>query len=238
VGLLNLTCGGTAAWGTGTVGSYAASFNGSNNACKFTSIPTANDRKLDFSTSNFTVAFWAKTNVTGTPQNYVCAKTNHTATSWAVFYGFVINLYEFYCEITSGTSPRTNSRITVSNTNWNHIAYSYDGTTFSKYLNGSVTNYTMAFTVKNYTSATPPLFVNDDWTVGGENVSNVPWDGLIDDLTVWNRKLTDAEVTNLYNKIEVPGYSTRYKCEENIGSILYDNPWDYDHKLSLLGAGA
>lgn len=230
MGLLNLTCGGTAAWGTGTVGSYAASFNDSNNASKFTSIPSANDKKLDFSTNNFTVAFWGKTNTTGLVNNYICGKTNHSTTSWAILYGFVSSNYEFYCELVSGTSPRTNSRISVANTNWNHIVYSYDGTTFSKYLNGSVTNYTMTFSVKQY--------ANDDFTMGGENVSNAVFNGLIDDFTVWNRKLTDTEVSNVYNKIEVPGYSTRYKAEENIGSILFDNPWDYDHKLSLLGVGA
>ena len=97
----------------------------------------------------FTVAFWFKSASVAQTNVYVEDwEINGSSSRPAIIYGFVNDgsghaQIEFFCPIggggCTGTDPRTSSQITVLDTNWHHIAYTYNGTAWTKYLDGTPT---------------------------------------------------------------------------------------------------
>ena len=81
----------------------------------------------------------------------------------------------------------------VANT-WEFFAMTWDGTTFEMYHDGSNAGITKAVDLSLSMTATSRTL-----RIGAElSASNVA-DGLIDEIGVWTRALTSAEITELYN---------------------------------------
>ena len=80
---------------------------------------------------------------------------------------------------------------------WNHVVGVYDGALQSIYLNGalvSVTPNTGAIT-----------FPSGPFRIGHEDRPEVPgFDGVIDDVYIYNRALSPSEVQNLYSAVPEP----------------------------------
>jgi hypothetical protein len=74
---------------------------------------------------------------------------------------------------------------------WNHVVYTFDGTTHSLYLNGRLAN--TSTTAAN--SATPNAAYFGDYTASGGEY----WPGQIDDVRIYNYPLTAAQALLLYN---------------------------------------
>src|SRR5438067_2475607 len=76
---------------------------------------------------------------------------------------------------------------------WTHITGTYDGTTLKLYING-VPNNSQVF-------GTTPSATGQPITIGVRNVSPVqyPFNGLIDEVEVFDHALTDAQVLAIYN---------------------------------------
>lgn len=93
-------------------------------------------------TSPFTIAFWLKLNTLAQSSTYLIQsyRRNSPNDQWAIIYGYTTNTVEFFSVDFSGTDPRTSSGITLSDTNWHHIAYRYNGTIWDKFLDGTKTN--------------------------------------------------------------------------------------------------
>ena len=77
--------------------------------------------------------------------------------------------------------------------NWYHLAGTYDGTIMKLYINGQLSG-----------SFNPPSGPIDDCANGSFNIGRgwVNFDffsGIIDDIGIWDRALTQQEITNLYN---------------------------------------
>jgi len=144
--------------------------------------------------SNFTIAFWFKSNSTTQSQKYLIAKNNDAGTNqWAVIYEYVNDAIEFFAAGTgfSGTDPRTNSQLTISDTNWHHVVYAYDGSTWRGYVDASETfNVSRSFSLGALSglnvffgaaNAVPQAIVN----------------GLIDEVRIYNRALSVNEIETL-----------------------------------------
>jgi YVTN family beta-propeller protein len=80
----------------------------------------------------------------------------------------------------TGTSP-------IAVNTWTHLAATYDGTTMKFYVNGAVVRSVLRAGAIDTTSG--PLNVGGNFVWGGEYFA-----GLIDDVRVYNRALSDAEV--------------------------------------------
>jgi hypothetical protein len=157
------------AWTGGTLGQSGpisrdnrtgALFNGTSGYMLIT------DTALLRLSNNFTIEFWIKLASTGQTNKYVIARNNSVGSGQsAIIYGFVANKFEFFADSYTGTDPRTGSQITVADTNWHHIGYTYDGTTWAGYLDGA----SVFSTSRTFSLSTASL---DGWYIGGANATS------------------------------------------------------------------
>lgn len=76
---------------------------------------------------------------------------------------------------------------------WKHVVVSYDHQIISIYINGVlVTSQTTGF---NF----PIQFESIECEVGMSSGGQYPYAGLIDDVAIWNRSLSQTEINELYN---------------------------------------
>jgi hypothetical protein len=85
----------------------------------------------------------------------------------------------------------------MSNSNWNMISVSMQNGNCMIYLNG------MLIAQGNVIANTTPA--NNSFYIGGDLVS-IPYffNGKLDDIGIWNRALTQQEITTLYNAVNCP----------------------------------
>jgi hypothetical protein len=86
----------------------------------------------------------------------------------------------------------------MSNSNWNMISVSMQNGNCMIYLNG------MLIAQGNVIANTTPA--NNSFYIGGDLVSipNYFFNGKLDDIGIWNRALTQQEITTLYNAVNCP----------------------------------
>ena len=96
-------------------------------------------------------------------------------------------------------------------TNWHHVTIVFDGSNANFYLDG-VYKYQ-----KSYTSYT----FNQVFMIatGRPTDSQYDWDGTIDQVRIYNRSLTQAEISYLYNKGKPIGW---WAFDEGSGTTAYD----------------
>ena len=108
-----------------------------------------------------------------------------------------------------------NSSIDIRSDSWSHLAlvWSSNGVT-RLYVNGEVG-------AENTNSYSGALAVNDYWRVGTDDYSTGArtFHGLIDDVALWDRALSEAEVQELY-KLGIHGWDASYLNDEPGGDDI------------------
>lgn len=111
------------------------------------------------------------------------------------------SLYAFIIQGASNNSQNT-AFVTDSNplslNTWHHIVFTYNGASLNLYLDGALVGSV---------STTLPLNTagNSGISIGESNQANGYWhhtDGKIDDVGIWNRALTQQEITALYGCVK------------------------------------
>jgi hypothetical protein len=79
---------------------------------------------------------------------------------------------------------------------WTHLVGTYDGQAWRLYRNGAE--------IARHSDAVGPFAIDASWSIGGRAPSDPPTelrllDGRIDDVRIYNRALSPAEVLDLYN---------------------------------------
>ena len=110
--------------------------------------------------------------------------------SWRISNNNTEQTYHFGITIWSASNPSINGVTAVGLDEWHHVAGTYDGANINLYLDGSL-DATVA--------TTSPIGVNAANVLLGENpeAAGRNWDGLIDDVRVYNRALSAAEIGEL-----------------------------------------
>ena len=105
--------------------------------------------------------------------------------SWQVRYGWFGP--EPYMSFTFNTTPRAWAFVgrNLERYEWCHISCSYDGTTLKCYLDGVETDSTPMGPITS--SEAPVLIGSDGW--------GCDWIGAIDDVMIYDRPLSEAEIT-------------------------------------------
>lgn len=160
------------------------------------------------SISNFpngqTLAFWMKISAfpTDGKEHYMIDKTDNSGIPNTKFYqafisdyGQIDNIVYRYAESAASSSQGTAIPFSgIQLDKWIHVCFTTDLTITNTYING------VLFQTYNHYSpigltVNPLIFGNTN----GINNTNAPYSGNLDDIGIWNRPLTQAEITNLYD---------------------------------------
>ena len=114
------------------------------------------------------------------------SKTDGSAWSWQVRYGWGQGAPEPYMSFTFNSSPRAWAHVgkNLERYEWCHIACSHDGTTLKCYLNGEETN---SVPMGQFGGVGTPVNIGTDgW--------GCDWIGAIDDVRMYDHALSDIEI--------------------------------------------
>jgi hypothetical protein len=107
-----------------------------------------------------------------------------------------------YFESGSGAN-QVYSQLSLNNGNWHHIVTTYSGpnTSVKMYINGILQDSTALITLNTS---------NSYFGIGNVSFANVPFNGLLDDVGLWNRALSPQEILALFNTAGVGYYESNF----------------------------
>jgi hypothetical protein len=155
---------------------------------------------LDFErTSPFSLSIWYNT-LGATGIRVLIGKLNHASP----YNGYNLLLSSGKIQFQLVNTWLTNyllvdsSGSTYNSTGWKHLVLTYNGSSNSSgvkmYINGSPISTTSV--ANTLTSST---LTSIQFTIGTRNNNAYYWSGLIDQTAVWNKELTQSQITKLYN---------------------------------------
>lgn len=171
-----------------------------NGVDQFVEITGGNENDLEFPGGSMSIAGWFKVDAFDTEWQALISKGEGTAyrvarrgTTDSIAYA-------------GGRGEGPADSPPINDGNWHHFVAVTDATGTNNahsyatalYIDGNV--YEINVADPNDTNTLPVLAQNSLNLMIGENpgARNREWEGLIDDIGIWNRVLTDSEVTNLY----------------------------------------
>ena len=202
---------------------FAGLFNGSNS---YIDIST-----LDFPTNNFSVSAWVYLNSTPGSTTYnmilTTAKQNSGGYFYFTFYGTQLQYYH----VASSTSVIGG---TVVAGQWNHVVLTQSSTGGAKvYLNDSVVASNTSLTANN----TPNTTSGGVNTLGYYNTGSSTTgslNGRMDQVRIFNKAISAAEVTTLYNEVQCANTITT--PESYFNTVLF-TPTTSTSALPVTGVG-
>jgi hypothetical protein len=110
----------------------------------------------------------------------------------------------------NGTQYQTNNSSPISLGTWSMLTSSFDGSIMKFYVNGQLTS-SVNFT-GTITYSSDPLYFGTSGYFSGQNFS-----GKLDEIGIWNRALTQQEITALYTNCNLNSsiVSTNVSCNGN-----------------------
>lgn len=176
---------------------------GSSDANKSLSVASA----LGYGGGAYSISLWVKLNteVSGTTYDFIELGDAGSDTTLLIS----------YADAGGGDASLTITRVALGvsapavvtvdpyfgTTNYNHIVLTYDGSTLEGYLN-SVSMGTIAASGSGSVAVTTGLHILEGRTANTNNTL-----GIIDDVALFNRALTAAEVSTIYTQTSTPGGS-------------------------------
>jgi chitodextrinase len=168
-----------ASWTNGLHGK-ALSFNGANSLVTIPDAPA-----LDF-TSGMTLEAWVKPSALSGLWRTVVLKEMPGELAYALYAKGDTSAPSGI--VNTGSEQFNRTRVTLSLRRWTHLAATYDGKMSRFYLNGQLVAYASA--------SGSILTSNGSLDIGGNNVWNEWFNGVIDDVRVYNRALSASEVSS------------------------------------------
>jgi hypothetical protein len=92
---------------------------------------------------------------------------------------------------------------------WHHFVFVYNNGTQASYMDGTLINSGSGATATIGANTMDLLFGQANWS----NINAINYDGILDDIGIWNTALTQTEVTALYN-------ASNTSCNPNITTGL------------------
>lgn len=189
----------------------AGTFSGS----RYASVPHSSSLNI---TGSFTIECWVYK--TSSALGYIMHKANGTNTGYSLY----VNSSGFVTVGTNNTQRLTSSASVPENI-WTHIAATYvAGSTYTIYING--VNGGTASSNSNPSSNTDSLLIGKR-----ENGFNFP--GMMDEMRVWNRALTETEIErNMHTSLGATGgaynglvLALTFQDENSNGTIFNFTDW-------------
>jgi Concanavalin A-like lectin/glucanases superfamily/Bacterial TSP3 repeat len=184
-GTNNGSANGTVNYGSGKVG-QAFRFDGQSGY-----IQVPNSPSLNFSpTSSISVEFWAYRTGTASVMCLMGKRDPNCGATWEYQMAFDPNNgLHFNCSGASGYTGGVYTRLQMPTNDWMHLAATFDGSTFSFYTNGVLAAI-----------GTGTLGPTNNATLDiGSSGGCAYFNGLIDEVAIYNRALTASEIQAVYN---------------------------------------
>lgn len=159
---------------THKLGTHSGSFDGS------TSTEITDDERLDL-TSAGTIACWVKTTTTS---NSAFVDKNVSGQGWNLLIYSNVVLFQNNASSYFGTTD-------IHDGDWHFIVARWNGTTASIWVDGSEEENTPQVGALSDN--------NNDMRIGKDQNGNYQYTGLIDEIGLWDRYLSDAEIEDLWN---------------------------------------
>ncbi len=146
-------------------------------------IKIANESAFDI-TSQITIAAWV--NITSVPQEWTGIVTKGDS-AWRMSTDFANNVFHFGL---AGSGDYLNGRASVGSSQWHNVVCVYDGSKMSIFVDGKL---------DASRQRSGPIGTNDFPVCIGENIELTGrcWNGLIDDVRVYNYALSEKEISAL-----------------------------------------
>ena len=138
-------------------------------------------------TNNFSYVLWFASDSTGQSNKYIYDGGNSDIGT--ILYEYVDDKIEFFSQ-SSGSDPRPSSQIAITDTNWHHICYYYDGTAWKYALDGSSTTINANITFAISTVGTAAL----GYAVGFESAAV---NCKMGEFAIFNDALTLVEINDI-----------------------------------------
>ena len=191
---------GSATWGTGNVGAYALSTDGAGG--NYVTVGDPGSGNLDFGTSSFSFSLWFKTSDNTSVALLLNKRFSGSCGSGDEGYYFIMasggQFFASICGTATGAMDTDKTWTGKSDGAWHHAVVIVDrGNNLLKLygdnvLIGSNTDITGAGTVSNTTGL----------SIAGDAFGTAIFNGLIDDVRIYNRVVTVAEIAAMYNQTE------------------------------------
>ena len=185
---------GSPSWVAGQIGPYSLDFSGSG---QYLSVADPASGVLDFGDgADFTVSGWFNRDTFAADHTIVAKKNDQTTNA-----GYVVWIDNnggtdyLSAEISDGTDTYSAIGTTnLSSTGWHQFSIVWDDSTgLSIYLDGKLDGSTTSSTTSINSLANALAF-----RIGAESDAGVPFDGKIDNITLYGRALSANEVSTLY----------------------------------------
>jgi hypothetical protein len=167
-------------------------FGNANNAYSFddASDYILNSTVFTSVTDSFTISFWINCDTfTNTPN--IHPETNAIGSNWNAFLFHTYTNGAAYCGINTNSTGRF---VLPSNTflthQWFNVVFTYVNGVAKLYLNGSI--------IASNSNMDLPTTAWNGFNIGYNNGGRATL-GIVDDIGIWNRALTQQEISDLYN---------------------------------------
>lgn len=173
-------------------------------AAEFDGVDTRIDiGPMNITSGEITMAAWVRADTFNVNDPRVIAKTNSSGDAahfWAMYFGTAAGNANVLARLKASTITDTvASTGTVTPGVWTHIAVTYDpdlANEISFYINGTLDSSLSHSAGGALSSSTSmPVTIGNIWSGSGEQR---PFDGLIDDIRVYDRALTAAEIAEIH----------------------------------------
>jgi hypothetical protein len=180
-------------------------------------VSIANESDYDFTTGDYTIAVWVYSDAAQVDYTGIVSKTagGSATDAWGVGYSNASDKGRFFVNTTTGYHEAL-ADSDIPTGQWVHLVGRLSGTEVGLFVDG----------VKQGTTGTisGTRDANNGEVEIGRNTQGGPtydyFDGKIDEVRIYNRAITEAEVRYLYNK---GGPIAHYKMDEGSGTTAFDS---------------
>lgn len=193
--------------------STALSFNGS------TAFVLLKSGTILSGSTNASVSFWIKTSSVIDTNTFYCERAASGMDLWRIELNIGSGTVRFTFRDDAGTLSQIQGTTVVNNGKWHHILLTKAGTAVKTYIDGRLDLNSSVTGTDAFTNSGIQTFAGKD-TLGSANSF---YNGLMDELRIYNTTLTQADASNLYNYASITaGLVGWYEFDEGSGSIATD----------------
>jgi hypothetical protein len=201
----------------------AYSFNGTNNF-----IELVNSAQLD-NMNDFSISTWYQVNNTSPQFQFLVSKDlmgDPPNGDWDFYVNY--NKVKFDITINTNNNSGTQNSLIEPNT-WNHALITRNS------LSGLINIYINGVLENSFTGYIGPYSNTQKMNFGRQGSSNQHFlNGKLDDIGIWNRALTQEEITNLYNVNQcITNITVTDTLIINVGQLSFNDPVTWANNITI-----